>query len=87
MYVFNPSKRQRQENLSESEASTVYKASSRTARATQCNPVSKNKTKMNKNGMDMQGFFYTSLGVRGRNADLRNFLASSPAETSNLSSV
>jgi hypothetical protein len=32
----------------EFEASLVYKVSSRTARATQRNPVSKNKTKQNK---------------------------------------
>jgi hypothetical protein len=34
--------------ISESEASLVYRVSSRTARATQRNPVSKNKTKQNK---------------------------------------
>jgi hypothetical protein len=34
--------------ISEFEASLVYKVSSRTARATQRNPVSKNKTKQNK---------------------------------------
>jgi hypothetical protein len=39
--------RQRQED-SEFEASLVYRVSSRTARATQRNPVSKNKTKQNK---------------------------------------
>jgi hypothetical protein len=39
--------RQRQA-ISEFEASLVYKVSSRTARATQRNPVSKNKTKQNK---------------------------------------
>jgi hypothetical protein len=35
--------------ISEFEASLVYSMSSRTARATQRNPVSKNKTKQNKN--------------------------------------
>jgi hypothetical protein len=34
--------------ISELEASLVYRVSSRTARATQRNPVSKNKTKQNK---------------------------------------
>jgi hypothetical protein len=34
--------------ISEFEASLVYRVSSRTARATQRNPVSKNKTKQNK---------------------------------------
>jgi hypothetical protein len=34
--------------ISEFEASLVYTVSSRTARATQKNPVSKNKTKQNK---------------------------------------
>jgi hypothetical protein len=34
--------------ISELEASLVYKVSSRIARATQRNPVSKNKTKQNK---------------------------------------
>jgi hypothetical protein len=35
--------------ISEFEASLVYKVSSRTARTTQRNPVSKNKTKQNEN--------------------------------------
>jgi hypothetical protein len=35
--------KQRQANFSEIEASLVYRASSRTARATQRNPVSKNQ--------------------------------------------
>jgi hypothetical protein len=34
--------------ISEFQASLVYRVSSRTARATQRNPVSKNKTKQNK---------------------------------------
>jgi hypothetical protein len=38
----------RSRSISEFEASLVYKVSSRTARATQRNPVSKNKTKQNK---------------------------------------
>ena len=37
--------RQRQADLSEFEASLVYRVSSRTSRAIQRNPVSKNKTK------------------------------------------
>jgi hypothetical protein len=36
--------RQKQADLCESEASMLYRASSRTARATQRNPVSKNKS-------------------------------------------
>jgi hypothetical protein len=38
----------RARQISEFEASLVYRVSSRTARATQRNPVSKNKTKQNK---------------------------------------
>jgi hypothetical protein len=38
----------RDRRISEFEGSLVYKVSSRTARATQRNPVSKNKTKTNK---------------------------------------
>jgi hypothetical protein len=38
----------RGKRISEFEASLVYRVSSRTARATQRNPVSKNKTKQNK---------------------------------------
>jgi hypothetical protein len=38
----------RGKKISEFEASLVYKVSSRTARATQRNPVSQNKTKQNK---------------------------------------
>jgi hypothetical protein len=38
----------------EFEASPVYKVSSRTARATQRNPVSKNKTKQNKQKQNKQ---------------------------------
>jgi hypothetical protein len=37
--------------ISEFEASLVYKVSSRTARAIQRNPVSKNKTKTNKKNL------------------------------------
>jgi hypothetical protein len=40
--------RQRQVDLCEFKASLVYRMNSRTARATQRNPVSKNKTKQNK---------------------------------------
>jgi hypothetical protein len=39
--------------ISEFEASLVYRVSSRTARATQRNPVFKNKTKQNKNENDI----------------------------------
>jgi hypothetical protein len=42
VHAFNPSKGRQ---ISEFEASLVYKVSSRTARAIQRNPVSKNKTK------------------------------------------
>jgi hypothetical protein len=41
-HAFNPS---RGRQISEFKASLVYRVSSRTARATQRNPVSKNKTK------------------------------------------
>jgi hypothetical protein len=40
--------RDRGKRISEFEANLVYKESSRTARAIQRNPVSKNKTKQNK---------------------------------------
>jgi hypothetical protein len=50
--------RQRQVDLYEFEASLVYRVSSRTARATQRNPVSKNKNKQTKsNG----GVFFMAL--------------------------
>ena len=42
-------RQKKQMDLSEFEASLVYRVSSRTAKATQKNPVSKNKTKQNKN--------------------------------------
>jgi hypothetical protein len=53
VHAFNPSSQEgRSRQISEFEASLVYKVSSRTARATQRNPVSKktkqNKTKQNK---------------------------------------
>jgi hypothetical protein len=47
-HAFNPSLGGRGRQISEFEASLVYKVSSRTARATQRNHVSKNKTKQNK---------------------------------------
>jgi hypothetical protein len=49
VHTFNPSKigRQRQVDLCEFEASLVYRASSRTARATLRKPVSKMKTTTN----------------------------------------
>jgi hypothetical protein len=40
--------------ISEFEVSLVYRVSSRTARATQRNPVSKNKTKQNKTKQNKQ---------------------------------
>jgi hypothetical protein len=43
--AFNPS--QSQVDFCELEASLIYRVSSRTARATQRNPVSQNKTKQN----------------------------------------
>jgi hypothetical protein len=43
--AFNPSLRGRGKQISEFEASQAYRVSSRTARATQRNPVSKNKNK------------------------------------------
>jgi hypothetical protein len=52
----------RDRQISEFEASLVYRVSSRTARATQRNPVSKNKTnkqqktKQNKNKKNLQFF-------------------------------
>jgi hypothetical protein len=42
-------RRQRQVDLWEFETCLVYRLSSRTARATQRNPVSKNKTEQSKN--------------------------------------
>jgi hypothetical protein len=50
MYTFNPSTREAEagRSLSEFKASLVYRVSSRTARATQRNPVSTNKQKTEK---------------------------------------
>jgi hypothetical protein len=48
-HAFNPSRGGRGRRISEFEASLVYRVSSRTARATQKNPVSKKKTKQNNN--------------------------------------
>ena len=48
MRAFNPSTRSRGRWISEFEASLVYKVSSRTARATQRNPVLKNQKKKKK---------------------------------------
>jgi hypothetical protein len=48
-HTFNPSTREaRGRWISEFEASLIYKVSSRTARATQRNPVSKNQKKKKK---------------------------------------
>jgi hypothetical protein len=48
VHTFNPSTWEAEAGgFSEFEASLVYKVSSRTARATQRNPVSKNKNKTN----------------------------------------
>jgi hypothetical protein len=57
-HVFNPSTREAEAGrISEFEASLVYKVSSRTARAIQRNPVSKNKTKpKNKNKQTKKNF-------------------------------
>jgi hypothetical protein len=50
-HAFNPSTREAkaeaEASISEFKASLVYKVSSKTARATQRNPVSKNNTKQN----------------------------------------
>jgi hypothetical protein len=53
-HAFDPSTQGRQ--ISEFEASLVYKVSSRTARAIQRNPVSKNKQQKNKNKNKKMGF-------------------------------
>jgi hypothetical protein len=45
MHSLNPSTRRQRQLISEFEDSLVYRASSSTDRATQRNPVSKNKTK------------------------------------------
>ena len=47
-HAFNPSTRGRSRWISEFEASLVYKVSSRTAKATQRNPVLKNQKKKKK---------------------------------------
>jgi hypothetical protein len=49
--------------ISEFEASLIYKVSSRTARATQRNPVSKNKTKQTKKGERIRKFDFVGGGV------------------------
>lgn len=43
MHAFNPSRKQRQMNLSEFKASVVHMVNSRPVRATDCDPVSKRK--------------------------------------------
>jgi hypothetical protein len=45
VHAFNPSTREAEAGGFEFEVSLVYKVSSRTARATQRNPVSKNQNK------------------------------------------
>jgi hypothetical protein len=56
-HTFNPSTGEgRGRWISEFEASLVYRVSSRTARATQRNPVLKNKTKQNKTKQNKTSF-------------------------------
>ena len=52
-HAFNPSTWEAEAGGSEFEASLVYRVSSRTARATQRNPVSKNRKKKNCNACAM----------------------------------
>jgi hypothetical protein len=47
--------------ISEFEASLVYRVSSRTARATQRNPVSKNKTKQNKDYILISSLIFSQI--------------------------
>jgi hypothetical protein len=47
-HAFNPSTWEADRQISEFEASLIYRVSSRTARATQRNPVSKKKKKKRK---------------------------------------
>ena len=55
-HAFNPSTREAEADLCEFEASLVYKASSGTARATQKNPILKNKqTKRNDEMSPLKG--------------------------------
>jgi hypothetical protein len=59
--TFNPSTREAEAGGSELEASLVYRVSFRTARATQRNPVSKNKQtikSVNKNEERVRGGLY-----------------------------
>jgi hypothetical protein len=55
-HVFNPSTWE-----AEFKVSLVYRVSSRTARATQRNPVSKNQTKTTKQPMAKESFFFLRL--------------------------
>ena len=64
-HAFNPSiGRQRQADLCEFEASLVYRASSRTARATQRNPVSKKQTNKQKY-LSWSGSYMPLISGRG----------------------
>jgi hypothetical protein len=49
--------------ISEFEVSLVHRMSSRTARATQRNPVSKNKTKRNKQQQQKNPKYYIELDI------------------------
>jgi hypothetical protein len=64
-HAFNPSRR-----ISEFEASLVYKVSSRTARDTQRNPVSKNQTKPNQNREKKRNKTKDELENQGRDLTL-----------------
>jgi hypothetical protein len=60
-YTFNLCIDSKGRRISEFEASMVYRVSSRTARATQRNPVSKNQKKKKKNHEDIGAVKITSM--------------------------
>jgi hypothetical protein len=64
--------------ISEFKASLVYRVSSRTARATQRNPVSKNKTKQNKNKQTNK---QTTTTTKARHRTLSSFSSTMSAWT------
>jgi hypothetical protein len=64
-HAFNPSTLEaegRGRQISEFEASLVYRVSSRTARATQRNPVLKNKKQTNKKDLLIYFMYLSTLG-------------------------
>jgi hypothetical protein len=64
-HAFNPSTREAERWISEFEASLVYKVSSRTARATQRNPVSRKTKKKKKSRNAPRQLYHQKFIVAG----------------------